>query len=140
MGLSFEGLRVQFLVSFILSISHKGIPRMSPGTGLSALIRCPICDIPLVDRIDYINHLRSAHPTYATWGRKNAQISFTAIVIVTVIIVTADFLFSGNGWILLPEATVSSFFAAVAVIIAYTSVRKKRFRRDWKKQSTEGSR
>src|SRR5438552_19052485 len=44
--------------------------KMPPGARPSVLTRCPICDIPLVNRLDYINHLRSLHPAYLTLVRK----------------------------------------------------------------------
>jgi len=120
--------------SNLLSQSNK----MPPGARPSALIRCPICDIPLVNRLDYINHLRSIHPAYLTWGRKNAQAAFIVIVIVIGVIIIADFFFlSGKGLILFPE--VGSFVAAVAIIIFYRLVKRRRFRHDWKSQHSEGT-
>src|SRR6266487_2359408 len=112
---------------------------MPPGDERVALIRCPLCDIPLVNRLDYINHLRSIHPAYLTWGRKNAQVAFIVIVIVIGVIIIADFFFlSGRGLILFPE--VGSFVAAVAIIIFYRLVKRRRFRLAWKVQNPEGTR
>ncbi len=50
----------------------------------------------------------------------------------------ADFFFlSGKGLILFPE--VGSFVAAVAIIIFYRLVKRRRFRHDWKSQHSEGT-
>jgi hypothetical protein len=110
---------------------------MSPGTGGVARFRCPICDSPLVDRIDYINHLRSIHPSYTAWGRKNARNAFAAIVIVTGMVLTSNFLLPGNSWVLL--LGVGSFVAVVAITISYTLLIRKRFRGASKGQNTEGT-
>src|SRR5438094_4089551 len=37
------------------------------------LIRCPICDTPLVDRDDYMTHLRSVHPSYTAWAKERSK-------------------------------------------------------------------
>src|SRR2546425_7004529 len=57
-------------------------------------IPCPICSAPLVDRNDYMNHLRSAHPSYMAWGRKNARNAFIEIVVVSSIALISDTVFS----------------------------------------------
>jgi len=54
------------------------------------------------------------------------------------VIMIADFFFlSGKGLILFPE--VGSFVAAVAIIIFYRLVKRRRFRHDWKSQHSEGT-
>src|SRR5438445_3497542 len=135
MGLLLKGLRVRFCVSFIPSISHKS-DRMSPGTGLSALIQCPICDIPLADRREYRNHLNSVHPSYNAWGRKNARNAFAAIVSVTSIVLTSNFLLPGNSWVLILGA--ASFVAVVMITISFTLITRRKFKRAWKDQNPEG--
>ncbi len=110
---------------------------MSSGARPGPLIRCPVCNIPLIDRDDYMTHLRSVHPSYTSWGRKNAQNAFVAIIIVTSIVLTSDFLLPGNSWALFLGA--SSFVAVVAITISYTIMIRRRFRRASKDQKTEGA-
>ena len=100
-------------------------------------IPCPICDAALVDRDDYMNHLRSAHPTYAAWGRKNARNAFVEIVIVTSIVLISNFLLPSNTWVLILGAV--SFVAVVAITISYTAIMRGRFRRALKDQNAEGT-
>jgi hypothetical protein len=100
-------------------------------------IRCPICDIPLVDRDEYMNHLKSVHPTYAAWGRKNSRNAFVGIVIVTGIILTSNFLFPNNSSFLI--LWVVNFVALVAITISYTLMIRSRFRRASKDQTAEGT-
>ncbi|OLE69570.1 hypothetical protein AUF78_10565 [archaeon 13_1_20CM_2_51_12] len=100
-------------------------------------IPCPICDATLVDRDDYMNHLRSAHPTYAAWGRKNARNAFVEIVIVTSIVLISNFLLPSNTWVLILGAV--SFVAVVAITISYTAIMRGRFRRALKDQNAEGT-
>jgi len=100
-------------------------------------IPCPICDAALVDRDDYINHLRSAHPTYAAWGRKNARNAFVEIVIVTSIVLLSNFLLPSNTWVLILGAV--SFVAVVAITISYMAIMRGRFRRALKDQDAEGT-
>src|SRR2546425_11539808 len=99
---------------------------MSSGARSGPLIRCPICDIPLIDRDDYMNHLRSVHPSYAAWGRKNAQSAFVAIVIVIGIVLTSDFLLPGNSWVLFLGA--ASFVAVFVITLSFTLMIWERFR------------
>jgi len=100
-------------------------------------IPCPICDVALVDRDDYMNHLRSAHPTYAAWGRKNARNAFVEIVIVTSIVLISNFLLPSNTWVLILGAV--SFVAVVAITISYMAIMRGRFRRALKDQNAEGT-
>ena len=100
-------------------------------------IPCPICDAALVDRDDYINHLRSAHPTYAAWGRKNARNAFVEIVIVTSIVVLSNFLLPNNSSFLI--LWIVSFVALIAITISYTLMIRKKFRRASKGQNVDGS-
>jgi hypothetical protein len=110
--------------------------RMSPGTGPFPPLRCPICDTPLVDRHDYMNHLKSTHPSFVAWGRKNARNSVIAIAIVTGFVLTSGFLLPGNIWVL--YYGISSFVAVVAITISYTVMGRRRFRRASKDQNAEG--
>src|SRR2546428_13314783 len=98
-------------------------------------IPCPICDATLVDRNDYMNHLRSAHPTYAGWGRKNARNAFVEIVIVTSIVLISNFLLTSNTWVLFLGAV--SFVAVVVISISYMAILRGRFRRALKDQNSE---
>jgi len=100
-------------------------------------IPCPICDAALVDRDDYMNHLRSAHPTYAAWGRKNARNAFVEIVIVTSIVLISNFLLPSNTSVLILGAV--SFVAVVAITISYMAIMKGKFRLSWKEQNPEGT-
>ena len=84
-----------------------------------------------------MNHLKSVHPSYAAWGRKNARNAFVEIVIVTTIVLTLDFLLPGNSLILILGA--GSFAAVVAITISYTLMIRSRFRRASKDQSAEGT-
>ena len=111
--------------------------KMPPGDERVALIRCPLCDIPLVDRDEYMNHLKSVHPTYAAWGRKNARNAFVAIVIVTGLVTASNFLLPNNTWVLIIGA--GSFVAVVAITISYTLMIRKKFRRASKGQKVDGS-
>ena len=110
---------------------------MRPGDERVALIRCPLCDIPLVDRDEYMNHLKSVHPTYAAWGRKNARNAFVAIVILTGVILTSNFLLPNNSSFLI--LWIVSFVALIAITISYTLMIKSRFRRASKDQTAEGT-
>src|SRR5439155_23945639 len=96
-------------------------------------IPCPICDAALVDRDDYMNHLRSAHPTYAAWGRKNARNAFVEIVIVTRIVLISNFLVPSNTWVLFLGAV--SFVAVVAITIFYMAIMKGKLRFYWKEHN-----
>ena len=100
-------------------------------------IPCPICDAALVDRDDYMNHLRSAHPTYAAWGRKNARNAFVEIVIETSIVLISNFLLPSNTRVLILGAV--SFVAVVAITISYMAIMKGKFRLSWKEQNPEGT-
>src|SRR2546422_3266655 len=100
-------------------------------------IPCPVCDATLVDRDDYMNHLRSAHPTYAAWGRKNARNAFVEVVIVTSIVLISNFLLPSNTWVLILGAV--SFVAVVLITISYTIMIRRRFRRGSKDQTAEGT-
>jgi hypothetical protein len=99
-------------------------------------LRCPICDAPLVDRRDYMNHLRSLHPSFVVWGRKNARNSVIAIAVVTGFVLTSGFLLPGNRWVLFLGG--GSFVAVVAITISYTVMIRRRFRRASKDQNAEG--
>ena len=101
------------------------------------LIRCPICDTPLVDRDDYMTHLRSVHPSYTAWGRKNARNAFVEVVIVTSIVLISNFLLPSNTWVLILGAV--SFVAVVLITISYTIMIRRRFRRGSKDQTAEGT-
>jgi len=100
-------------------------------------IRCPICNAPLVHRDDYMNHLRSVHPSYAAWGRKNARNAFVAIVSVTGIGLASDFLFPGNSWV--PILGGVGFVVVIVITLSYTIIMRRRFRRASKDQNKEGA-
>jgi hypothetical protein len=108
-----------------------------PQDTVPAALRCPICATPLVDRRDYMNHLKSTHPSFVVWGRKNARNSVIAIAIVTGSVLASGFLLPGNRWVLF--LGVGSFVAVVAITISYTLTSKGRFRRAWKDQNSEGT-
>jgi len=110
---------------------------MPPGSARVAPIRCPICDIPLVDRNDYVNHLQFIHPNYVAWGRKNARNAFAIIVIVTGITLTSNFLLVGNSGVL--TLGIGSFIAVVVTTTSYTLMIRRRFRRASKDQNAEGT-
>src|SRR5260370_35633141 len=95
-------------------------------------IRCPICDV-LVDRLEYRNHLRSAHKSYEVWGQKNSRNAFVALVIVLGIVVTSNFLLPRNDLILSLGALSGVAWAAIS--ISYKLRGKKKFRLAWKEQN-----
>jgi hypothetical protein len=84
-----------------------------------------------------MNHLRSIHPSFVAWGRKNARNSVIAIAIVTGIILTSGLLLPGNRWVLF--LGVGSFVAVVAITISYTLTGRRRFRHASKDQNAEGT-
>jgi len=108
------------------------VTRMPQDTWPVAL-RCPICDTPLVDRHDYMNHLKSIHPSFVVWGRKNARNSVIAIAVVTGFVLTSGLLLPGNRWVLFLGG--GSFVAVVAITISYTVMIRRRFRRASKDQN-----
>src|SRR6267378_4010343 len=101
------------------------------------LIQCPVCDIPLIDRDDYMNHLRSVHPSYTAWGRKNARNAFVEIVVVTTIAVISDIVLPNNIWVLILGAV--AFVSVVVIATSYTLMIRRRFRRTSKDQNPEGT-
>jgi uncharacterized membrane protein len=84
-----------------------------------------------------MNHLKSTHPSFVAWGRKNARNSVMAIAVVTGFVLTSGFLLPGNIWVLL--FGVGSFVAVVAITISYTVRMRGRFRRASKDQNAEGT-
>jgi len=80
-----------------------------------------------------MNHLKSTHPSFVAWGRKNARNSVIAIAIVTGLILTSGLLQPGNRWDLF--LGVGSFVAVVAMTISYTITIRRRFRRGSKDQN-----
>jgi uncharacterized membrane protein len=84
-----------------------------------------------------MNHLKSTHPSFVAWGRKNARNSVIAIAIVTGIVLTSGLLLPGNRWVLI--FGVGSFVAVVAITISYTVRMRGRFRRASKDQNAEGT-
>jgi hypothetical protein len=83
-----------------------------------------------------MNHLRSLHPSFVVWGRKNARNSVIAIAVVTGFVLTSGFLLPGNRWVLFLGG--GSFVAVVAITISYTVMIRRRFRRASKDQNAEG--
>ena len=111
---------------------------MSSGARPSPLIRCPVCDIPLIDRDDYMTHLRSVHPSYTAWGRKNARNVFVEIVVITSIAVISDIVLPNNIWVLTLGAV--GFVSVVVISTSYTLMIRRRFKRASKDQNPEGTR
>ncbi len=84
-----------------------------------------------------MKHLKSVHPTYAAWGRENARNAFVAIVILTGVILTSNFLLPNNSSFLI--LWIVSFVALIAITISYTLMIRSRFRRASKDQTAEGT-
>jgi len=82
-----------------------------------------------------MNHLRSAHPSYTAWGRKNARNAFIEIVVVSSIALISDTVFPNNIWVAILGAV--GFAAVVVIIISYTMMVRRRYRRASKDQSAE---
>jgi hypothetical protein len=80
-----------------------------------------------------MNHLKSTHPSFVAWGRKNARNSVIAIAIVTGLVLMSGFLLPGNKWVLF--LGVGSFVAVVATTISYTLTIRRRFRHASKDQN-----
>ena len=84
-----------------------------------------------------MNHLRSVHPSYTAWGRKNARNAFAEIVVMTSIALISDIVLPNNIWVLI--LGVVGFAAVVVITISYTIVVRRRFRRASKDQSSESA-
>jgi hypothetical protein len=83
-----------------------------------------------------MNHLRSTHPSFVAWGRKNARNSVIAIAVVTGFVLTSTFLLRGNVVLLLG---VGILVAVFAIAISYEVMIRRRFKRAWKDQKAEGT-
>ncbi len=82
-------------------------------------------------------HLRSVHPSYTAWGRKNARNAFVEIVVITSIAVISDIVLPNNIWVLILGAI--GFVSVVVIATSYTLKIRRRFRRASKDQNAEGT-
>ena len=84
-----------------------------------------------------MNHLKSTHPSFVAWGRKNARNVIVALVIMTGVRVTSIFLSPGNNLILF--SVTGGFAVVIAIGIYYEVIVRRRFRLAWKEKNAEGT-
>jgi fatty acid desaturase len=114
--------------------------------GALAPDRCPICKTVLDYKSletqrdqwnAYQDHLRTVHPSYVAWSKKNARITTFALLIGIAIIITLIFLAnaSKNSTPIIVLG-IAIFLVIIAIAAVYNLVKIRSFRNEWKEQGT----